>query len=405
MLIIAVVPAVFSASPGFGATIAVLSLGQVVCWAALFYAFSAFVLPMQAELGWSAPQLMGAYSVGLGLWGLMSYGVGAAIDHGHARAVLTGGPLVAGFGFALWAVAQQPWHLYLAWSLLGVAMAMTLYEPVFAMLAKRYPGRYREALTTVTLVGGLASTLAYPAVAALQSAFGWRAALWVIAAVLFGVIAPLHAWALRGAGDATTAAHRSGSRTDATLAEALRERAFWLLTLAFTLYAFAAASLWAHVMPALADKGLSPAQAVAVLIWVGPAQVGGRLFFLHAARRLGLRALGVTVLSMVALALAWFAWAQSWWALTGFAVLFGLGNGLVTIVRGNLLPELYGAAHVGRIAGALNGIALLARAAAPLMTAWAVVVLGGYRALFVLLALLGVGAVIAFALARRPPPA
>ena len=33
-----------------------LALGQLVCWAALFYAFTSFVLPMQRALGWSEPR-------------------------------------------------------------------------------------------------------------------------------------------------------------------------------------------------------------------------------------------------------------------------------------------------------------------------------------------------------------
>ena len=35
----------------------------------LYYAFSSFVLPMRGELGWSEPQTMGAFTLGLALWG------------------------------------------------------------------------------------------------------------------------------------------------------------------------------------------------------------------------------------------------------------------------------------------------------------------------------------------------
>ena len=38
-------------APGFRATIAALAAGQLLCWAALFYAFSSLVLPMQRALG------------------------------------------------------------------------------------------------------------------------------------------------------------------------------------------------------------------------------------------------------------------------------------------------------------------------------------------------------------------
>ena len=86
--------------PGYAATVAALAVGQILNWAALYYAFSSFVLPMQASLGWGKPMLMGAYTGGLAVWGAATYAVGAAIDAGHGRAVMTTGSLLAGLGIA-----------------------------------------------------------------------------------------------------------------------------------------------------------------------------------------------------------------------------------------------------------------------------------------------------------------
>ena len=89
-------------APDYRVTIAALSAGQIVCWAALYYAFTAFVLPMQYELGWSQQILMGAYTTGLTVAAALSFTVGAAIDRGHGRAVMTLGPLLGALGMALW---------------------------------------------------------------------------------------------------------------------------------------------------------------------------------------------------------------------------------------------------------------------------------------------------------------
>lgn len=56
--------------PSFRATVGALAIGQLLCWAALYYAFSSFVLPMQRDLGWTAPQLMGAFTLGLAVSGV-----------------------------------------------------------------------------------------------------------------------------------------------------------------------------------------------------------------------------------------------------------------------------------------------------------------------------------------------
>ena len=74
----------------------------------------------------------------------------------------------------------------------------------------------------------------------------------------------------------------------------------------------------------------------------------------------------------------------------------------MTIVRGGLVPEYFGRAHVGRIGGAMSAIGLLARAAAPLAAAGCCWRCRGYRELLLVLAALGFAAVVAFALARPP---
>ena len=389
--------------PSFRATVAALAAGQLVCWAALYYAFSSFVLPMQAELRWSAPQTMGAFTLGLAMWGGATYAVGAAVDRGRGRFVLTLGAALAGAGFLLWSQVHSLGLLYAAWALMGAAMAMTLYEPAFNVLTKRYAQRYREGITALTLVGGFASTLAFPAVAWLIVRFEWRGALQVIGAVLLFGIAPLHAWALRGTPPAAAAARSAHDpAADSTLHEALHDRSFWLLTATFTLYSFAAAALFAHLMPAFAAKGRSAEQALAVVVWFGPAQVLGRFAYLGFGRWLSTRLLGLVVLAGLPVSLTIFALADHTAALLAFAVLFGLANGLVTIVRGNLVPEYFGREHVGRISGAMSAISLLSRASAPLLTAWLLVALAGYREMLLVLAGTGLLALVTFAMAGRP---
>jgi MFS family permease len=381
--------------------VAALAAGQLLCWAALYYAFSSFVLPMRDDLRWSEPVLMGAFSVGLAMWGAASYGVGSAIDRGHGLAVLVGGAALAALGLFGWAMVREPWMLYAVWAVLGVAMAMTLYDPAFIVLTKRYPQRYREGITALTLVGGFASTLSFPLVAWLLPQLGWRGTLMALAGTMLVVVVPLHGWALRGS-EPVVAMSRDDAQPDATLRDALRHRTFWLLALAFTLYAFGAAALWAHVMPALASKGLSQREALAVVVWFGPAQVAGRLVFAWLGRRWTLRGLGLVVLAGASLAFLVFALASGVWTLWLFAALFGAANGLITIVRGGLVPETFGRAHVGRIGGAMSAIGLLARAAAPVAAALLLLALGGYRELVLLLAALGAVAVLSFWAARQP---
>ena len=391
--------------PSYRTIISALSVGQILVWAVMYYGFSSFVLPMQRDMGWSQPDIMGAFTLGLMVWGLATYAVGAAIDRGRGRFVLAGGALLGAAGCALWSQAHSLPLLYAAWALLGLAMAMTLYEPAFMEITKRFPDRYRQGITTITLVGGFASTLSFPAAAWLLLTLGWRPALLVMAGVLL-LVAPLHAWVLRGPwkhpavpGTVPAGAVR---QDQATLRQAMQGRTFWLLTATFTLYAFALSTIWAHLMPAFESRGLSQTEAVAVMVWFGPAQVVGRFAFLWLGRGLNHRALGLVVLALFPLALMVFVLGRQPLVLVGFAVLFGVANGLITIVRSNIVPDFYGREHVGRITGAMSGIALCTRAAAPFLTAWALLGLGGYTGLLWLLVGMGVVTLALFALARPP---
>ena len=164
--------------------------------------------------------------------------------------------------------------------------------------------------------------------------------------------------------------------------------------------AFAQAALWAHVMPAFDDMGVAHDDALWVLGAIGPAQVAGRLAYARFGRGWSLRRLGALVLAAMPVSMVLLATGRGLAALLVFAVVFGLANGLITIVRGGLIPEYFGRSHVGRIGGVMSGVGQIARAAAPVSAALLVAGLGGYRALIWALGGLGVVAVLAFWAAR-----
>lgn len=390
-------------SLSYGPFIAAMAMGQILSWATVYYGFTSFVLPMMAQTGWSKPLVMGANTVGLLVWGLATYGAGAWVDRGHARGLMCAGCLCAGLGFALWAMAHSPWMLYAAWVLLGLASAATLYEPAFNVITRRFPQDYRRGITAVTLVGGLASTVSFPAVAVLIEGLGWRGALWALSALMLVVALPLHGWALRGDAGVQPMPGQTVDRS-MSLPQALRTRNFWLLTTSLAAYAVVIAALWAHAVPLMAAKGLSEAQALGVLVWVGPAQVAGRWLVARFGSGLPLHGLGVAVLWLMTGSMLLLAWGDDPLTLLVWAWVYGVANGLVTIVRGALVPEYFGRAHVGRIGGAMSGVSLILRSAGPVLVAFSLVWLPGYAQAVLVLAGLGALSAVAF-MAAKPPRA
>ncbi|MGH8800135.1 MAG: MFS transporter, partial [Casimicrobiaceae bacterium] len=84
-----------------------------------------------------------------------------------------------------------------------------------------------------------------------------------------------------------------------------------------------------------------------------------------------------------------------------FAILFGGGNGVVTIVRGTVPAELFGRAGYGGTLGKLAAPALFARAVAPFAFAPLVATSSATRAGLLLLLAMAVLSVVCFGIAVK----
>ena len=122
-----------------------LAFTETVSWGVLYYAFAVFVVPIQEEMGWSPTAITGAYSLGLLVSALAAPLVGRWLDRHGPRALMTLGSTLGTVLLLAWASVEDLWVFYLVWVGIGLAMAATLYEPAFAVLAKRVV----EALETV----------------------------------------------------------------------------------------------------------------------------------------------------------------------------------------------------------------------------------------------------------------
>ena len=78
------------------AIVGALSVTETVSWGILYYAFAVFLLPMQRELGYSAAQLTGAFSLGAAGVGRGRHRASGATSTGTARAALMTAGSVAG---------------------------------------------------------------------------------------------------------------------------------------------------------------------------------------------------------------------------------------------------------------------------------------------------------------------
>lgn len=347
----------------------VLGLTQVVSWGVLYYAFGVMAPAIQADLRLSPAQLYGAFSWAVLVAGLASLPVGMVIDRLGGRRVMAAGSLVSGGGMLLLACSSGVAGYFAAWTVLGAGMAMTLYEAAFATLNRSLREGARKAISNVTLMGGLASTAFWPLTAWLLGRQDWRQACLLFAAALLAVCLPLHLLLDDGA-PPMPAAHRQDGPQHYSLRQAAAEPVFWLLACVFAAHAFTFSALSVHMIPLVRKIGHPEQLAVTLAALIGPMQVAGRLLERALAGRATPQAVGVaTFAGLPAALLVLYVLGASAWAVLLFCVLYGMTNGVLTILRGTLPQSVFGHAHYGAIAGALAAPSLAAKAGAPLLLA------------------------------------
>lgn len=343
-----------------------LGLTQIISWGALYYSIAVLGAGMRDEIGLSAAGLFGAYSLSLLLAALAAPLAGRAIDRYGGRRVMSIGSAAAALALFAIAHAHSAMSLYAAWALAGVAMAMTLYDAAFATLSQHSGTSYRNALTALTLMGGLASTVFWPVSLKGLEWIGWRDTLNAFALLQISVCLPLHLAFIPGSVSPMLAGRASAEHDNGTLPPHLRRPAFIALGAAFALNGFIVSALTVHLIAVLQGKGLSLQTAVWVGAFFGPMQVAGRILEFTVGRRFSSRRVGMIALWLLVGALALLIAVQGEVLLAlAFAIAFGCSNGVVTIVRGTVPAELFGRAGYGGILGNLAAPALFARAVAP----------------------------------------
>jgi predicted MFS family arabinose efflux permease len=354
-------------APGAIATWA-LAAAQLVSWGSIYYAFSLFVVPMESALGWSRTATNAALSIGLLISGLAAYPIGTWIDRGHGRRVMVGGSVLAAAMLALWSQAHSLPTLFIVWAGLGIAMAATFYDPVFAVVTRDFPSSFRTKITLITLVAGFASTVFIPLTQGLIDWIGWRGALLVLAAFNLAICLPLHVFAIgRDAprDDASTYKAAQNAINTAATQRALRTPTFWALAVCFTAY-----YATFHLIPLMTQRRVSPALILTTMAVIGPAQVLARVLWFTIGRNVRPSTVGIVITTAFpASVIVLMCAGTSPTLLFLFAVVYGGANGMMTILRGTIVQDVMWTEGYGAVSGMLSMPSNIAKGIAPISAA------------------------------------
>lgn len=377
--------------------VAILGATQTLSWGSSYYLPAILAAPIAQELGLSRAAVFGLFSGSLLLTAFLGPAAGRAIDRRGGRDVLTVSNLVFIAGLLVMAMAHGPILLAVAWAILGVAMAMGLYDAAFATLAGLYGKEARNPITGITLIAGFASTVGWPLSALMNAEFGWRGACIGWALIHLLVALPLNLLLPRTPPPAPKTAATQAEEAPPDSAE--QRKAMVLLAFMLAATGFTSSAIGAHLPGLLQAAGVTAAGAIAAAALLGPAQVGARVLEFGLLRRLHPLASAriASAAHPVAVAVL-FAFGAP--GAVAFVLLHGGGNGLVTIARGTLPLAMFGPAGYGHRQGVITAPARASAALAPfgfgVLMDWT-----GVAALW-LTAMLGVLALISLLMLKPP---
>lgn len=380
----------------WGPFVPALGVTQIIGYGAAYYAYPILVPDIASEFGATPTTLYAILSVGLLTGGLIAPVLGRYLDRFGPPQVMAAGSGLA--GLLTLGLAYAPDIITFAACVIAleaIAFAIT-YDAAFATLAVREPQDTRTAITRLTLIGGFASTLFWPLTGLLSEALGWRGTYLVYAGLHLGLALPLHLWIARSPArtEANALPDRKPRPVFAPLAPARVPFGFWALGLSFAVTGMVIAAIGVHLVPVLLARDLGQ-MAFVIGMLMGPAQVGVRL--IEAGFWRNWHPVSVALVSGLAVPLSLLALLLPWEGLALaalFAVLFGAGQGLASIVRGSVPLVLFGSHGIGARLGQLAALRVVAGAAAPLLFALGQARLGtdATLAVSVLLACIGLGA-------------
>ena len=365
----------------------VLCVTQITSWGVLVYAFMVLAPSIAADTGWSMPTVIAGFSLAQIISAAAGVPIGRLLDRRGPRQVMAVGSVLAVGAVVLLASASTLPVYFLSWVLIGTAMAGVLYQPAFAALTRWYGDRRVKALTALTLIGGLASTVFAPLTAVLGDHLGWRHTYLVLAVVLGVITIPSHALGLR----LPWPEHRHSPDDTAQPGRIARSRAFIVLVAALSLGGFAVYGVVVAIVPLLTERGLSTGTAAWALGLGGVGQVLGRLGYSRLVARTSVRVRTIAILLTAASTTVLLGLVPGPAALLiGAAVLVGTARGVFTLLHATAISDRWGSAHYGRLSGLLSAPLALTGALAPWIATALAGLLGGYPAVFVVLAATGV---------------
>lgn len=325
-----------------------------------YVTFGVFFKPLLAEFEWSRTTLSGAHSLAFLIAGMVGILVGRLNDKLGPRVLMSVAALFCGIGFVLMSTIDAVWQLYIYYSIL-FGIGFSAVDVIALSTTARWFVRRRGFMTGIVKMGTGSGQFVMPLLCSmLISHFGWRsayAALSVIASLLLILAAqflrrdPAHMGLLPDGGGRTERSGVDPFQKGALFREALGDRQFWTILLAFLAGVFSLMSIMLHIVPHATDIGIPATAAAGILSTIGGVSMVGRFVIGNAIDRIGNRTSMIVCCILLMAVLLWLQTADELWMLYLFAAAYGFTHGGFFTVISPIVAEYFGLRSHGLLFG------------------------------------------------------
>lgn len=371
---------------------------------------SIFVAPMTGQFGWSRTEISGAVSLGGVLAAVISPAIGPVLDRRGARLILCLAVLGIGLSTMALSLTQSLLMFYVLFCFARMVWAGPYDLGLYGALNNWFVARRARANSIATLAQML-GLVALPLIAQLAMGWGdWRDGWLAIGITVLGVgFLPVWLLLVRRPEDAGLAPdHPAASAGPAppeprfSRAEAMRTRAFWLLSLYTVLVFPVQAGVSLHQASHLIERGISPLVAATVISFFSAMSAVASFGIGFLPRRWPVRfamSLSGALLAIGTLGLIEVGSAEVAYLAAG---MFGLGIGGVMTLLPMAWADYFGRQSYGAIRGVALSAQVLAQAAGPLLSGVLRDWTGNYTWSLLVFGVLAALAAVAALAARRP---
>jgi len=385
---------------------------EMLIGALMFHAYGAYVVLLREEFGWSKTMLSAAFAMARAESGIFGPLQGWLTDRLGPRVLIRIGMTILGVGLMLFSTIGSAVTFFLTFFMMAVGSSLGGYLPISTALVSWFRRRRVLALS-ISSSGSAVGGILVQVVALALTRWGWRWTAFVsgLLVLLLGIpLAQLvrHRPEAFGeqpdGGDAgTSPAQRVAPAVDFTAREAVRTRAFWLISVGHGAALLVVSAVMVHLIVHVTERlGYSLRQSASVLALMTVVQLTAQLGGGWIGDRFSKRLIVVGCMLAHAVGLLILAHAFAFWMLVAFAVLHGVAWGIRGPLMSAIRADYFGAASFGMISGISSMIVMLGMMGGPLVAGIVADRTGSYVPGFQMLAALAALGSVAFFLATPP---